>query len=104
MHRPRATDRKALTSGWNIRAARFARSDHDVTPSRRAVVAKRNGIILENGTGGDLDVRTYYKAYPTQDVMGLLFGIMQGQVSEWVRQLVEMFGGNMRFDAIVAKR
>jgi hypothetical protein len=29
----------------------------------------------------------YYKAYPTQDVMGLLFGITQGQVSEWVRQL-----------------
>ena len=29
----------------------------------------------------------YYKAYPTQDVMGLLFGITQGQVSEWVRRL-----------------
>jgi hypothetical protein len=31
----------------------------------------------------------YFKAYPTQDVMGLLFGITQGQVSEWVRQLIE---------------
>jgi hypothetical protein len=34
----------------------------------------------------------YYKAYPTQDVMGLLFGITQGQVSEWVRQLTAVVG------------
>lgn len=34
----------------------------------------------------------YYKAYPTQDVMGLLFGITQGQVSEWVRQLTAAVG------------
>ncbi len=34
----------------------------------------------------------YFKAYPTQDVMGLLFGITQGQVSEWVRQLTEAVG------------
>ena len=32
----------------------------------------------------------YYKAYPTQDVMGLLFGITQGQVSLWVKILTEM--------------
>lgn len=29
----------------------------------------------------------YYKAYPTQDLMGLLFGFTQGQVSDWVRRL-----------------
>ena len=34
----------------------------------------------------------YYKAYPTQDVMGLLFGITQGQVSEWVGQLTAVVG------------
>ena len=34
----------------------------------------------------------YFKAYPTQDVMGLLFGITQGQVSEWVRQLTPVAG------------
>jgi hypothetical protein len=34
----------------------------------------------------------YYKAYPTQDVMGLLFGITQAQVSEWVRQLTAVVG------------
>lgn len=34
----------------------------------------------------------YFKAYPTQDVMGLLFGITQGQVSEWVRQLTTVAG------------
>jgi hypothetical protein len=34
----------------------------------------------------------YYKAYPTQDVMGLLFGITQGQVSDWVRQLTAVVG------------
>lgn len=34
----------------------------------------------------------YYKAYPTQDVMGLLFGITQGQVSDWVRRLTDRVG------------
>lgn len=34
----------------------------------------------------------YFKAYPTQDVMGLLFGITQGQVSEWVRVLTPVVG------------
>ena len=34
----------------------------------------------------------YYKAYPTQDVMGLFFGITQGQVSEWVGQLTAVVG------------
>ena len=34
----------------------------------------------------------YYKAYPTQDVMGLLFGITQGQVSDWVGQLTAVVG------------
>lgn len=29
----------------------------------------------------------YYKAYPTQDLMGLLFGFTQGQVSYWVGRL-----------------
>jgi hypothetical protein len=34
----------------------------------------------------------YYKAYPTQDVMGLLFGITQGQVSAWVGRLTARVG------------
>jgi hypothetical protein len=34
----------------------------------------------------------YFKAYPTQDVMGVLFGITQGQVSEWVRVLTAVVG------------
>jgi hypothetical protein len=34
----------------------------------------------------------YYKAYPTQDVMGLLFGITQGQVSDWVKRLTAVVG------------
>ena len=34
----------------------------------------------------------YYKAYPTQDVMGLLFGLTQGQISDWVRRLTELAG------------
>ena len=32
----------------------------------------------------------YYKAYPTQDVMGLLFGLTQGQVSHWVGRLTTL--------------
>jgi hypothetical protein len=34
----------------------------------------------------------YYKAYPTQDVMGLLFGLTQGQISDWVRRLTALAG------------
>lgn len=37
----------------------------------------------------------YYKAYPTQDVMGLLFEITQGQVSDWVKRLTHMVGQMM---------
>ena len=37
----------------------------------------------------------YYKAYPTQDLMGLLFGITQGQVSDWVGRLTKAVGGLM---------
>lgn len=32
----------------------------------------------------------YYKACPTQDVMGLLFGLTQGQVSHWVGRLTTL--------------
>jgi hypothetical protein len=34
----------------------------------------------------------YDKAYPTQDLMGLLFGFTQGQVSDWVRRLTAAVG------------
>lgn len=34
----------------------------------------------------------YYKAYPTQDVMGLLFGITQGQVSDGVGRYTAVMG------------
>jgi hypothetical protein len=34
----------------------------------------------------------YFKAYPTQGVMGLLFGITLAQVSEWVRVLMTVVG------------
>ena len=34
----------------------------------------------------------YYKAYPTQDLMGLLFGFTQGQVSDWVGRLTAAVG------------
>lgn len=32
----------------------------------------------------------YFKAYPTQDLMGLLFGLTQGQVSLWVGRLTPL--------------
>ena len=34
----------------------------------------------------------YYKAYPTQDVMGWLFGLQQSSVSEWVGRLTAVVG------------
>ena len=34
----------------------------------------------------------YDKAYPTQDLMGLLFGFTQGQVRDWVRRLTAAVG------------
>lgn len=32
----------------------------------------------------------YYKAYPTQDVMGVWFGLTQGQISDWVHRLTAL--------------
>lgn len=34
----------------------------------------------------------YYKAYPIQDVMGLLFGLSQSSVSDWVGRLTQLAG------------
>lgn len=32
----------------------------------------------------------YYKAYPMQDVMGIWFGLTQGQISDWVKRLTAL--------------
>jgi IS5 family transposase len=68
---------------WSsVRAAKTAAG----TPRQRQPGGGRKGC-LESAEQKLFFILLYYKAYPTQDVMGLLFGITQGQVSEWVRQL-----------------
>ena len=37
-------------------------------------------------------ILVYYKAYPTQDIMAILFGITQGQISDWVGRLTRLVG------------
>src|SRR5258708_39595634 len=60
-------------------------------PRQRQPGGGRKGC-LASGQQKLFFILLYYKAYPTQDVMGLLFGITQGQVSEWVRQLTAVVG------------
>jgi len=55
-------------------------------PRQRQPGGGRKGC-LETAAQKLFFILFYYKAYPTQDVMGLLFGITQGQVSEWVKRL-----------------
>jgi hypothetical protein len=73
---------------WSrVRAAKTAAG----APRQRQPGGGRKGCLV----GAELKlffILLYYKAYPTQDVMGLLFGITQGQVSEWVRQLTTVVG------------
>jgi hypothetical protein len=38
-------------------------------------------------------ILVYYKVYPTQRFMGVLFGLTQGQISEWVQRLTAALDG-----------
>jgi hypothetical protein len=61
------------------------------TPRQRQPGGGRKGTL----TTAELKlffILFYYKAYPTQDLMGLLFGFTQGQVSAWVRRLTAAVG------------
>lgn len=61
------------------------------TPRQRQPGGGRKGAL----TTAELKlffILFYYKAYPTQDLMGLLFGFTQGQVSAWVRRLTAAVG------------
>ena len=70
-----------------IRAAQTAAG----TARRRRPGGGRKGC-LDSAEQKLFFILLYFKAYPPQDVMGLLFGITQGQVSEWVRQLTRCRG------------
>jgi hypothetical protein len=73
---------------WStIRATKTAAG----TPRQRRVGGGRKGCLVR-AEQKLFFILLYYKAYPTQDVMGLLFDITQGQVSEWVRQLTAVVG------------
>ena len=68
---------------WStMRAAKTAAG----TPRQRQPGGGRKGCLV-SAEQKLFFILLYYKSYPTQDVMGLLFGITQGQVGEWVRQL-----------------
>ena len=61
------------------------------TPRQRQPGGGRKGCLV-TAEQKLFFILLYYKAYPTQDVMGLLFGITQGQVSEWVKRLTATVG------------
>ena len=61
------------------------------TPRQRQPGGGRKGCLV-TAEQKLFFILLYYKAYPTQDVMGLLFGITQGQVSEWVKRLTALVG------------
>lgn len=61
------------------------------TPRQRQPGGGRKGA-LDTAEVKLFFILFYYKAYPTQDLMGLLFGFTQGQVSDWVRRLTAAVG------------
>jgi len=71
-------------------AARAAKTAAGTTRQRRPG-GGRKGCLL-SAEQKLFFILLYFKAYPTQDVMGLVFGITQGQVSEWVGQLTTVAG------------
>jgi|ERR1041385_3897680 hypothetical protein len=105
LERARSTDRlmKATTSltvvEFQALAARFAPLWQTIQEAKTAA-GKPRQRQPGGGRKGVLDrpeeklffILLYYKAYPTQDVMGLLFGIQQSQVSEWVKRLTSAVG------------
>lgn len=64
------------------------------TPRQRQPGGGRKGA-LASAEWKLFFILLYYKAYPTQDLMGLLFGFTQGQVSAWVGRLTRVVGGLM---------
>jgi DDE superfamily endonuclease/Helix-turn-helix of DDE superfamily endonuclease len=65
---------------------RLARQTATGTPRQRQPGGGRKSI-LATAQAKLFFILFYYKAYPTQDLMGLLFGFTQGQVSSWVGRL-----------------
>src|SRR6266404_1376576 len=71
-------------------AARAAKTAAGTARQRRPGGGRKRCLV--SGVQNLFFILLYFKAYPTQDVMGLLFGITQAQVSEWVRQLTAVVG------------
>jgi hypothetical protein len=77
-----------FTAAWS--AVRFAKTAAGTARQRRPGGGRKGCLV--SAEQKLFFILLYYKAYPTQDVMGLLFGITQAQVSEWVRQLTAVVG------------
>ena len=67
----------------------YARRNMDGQPRQRARGGGRRGA-LPDAAHKLLFILIYFKAYPTQDLMGVIFDLSQPQVCEWVHRLTPL--------------
>ncbi len=62
------------------------------TPRQRASGGGRKAVL---GTAADqmLLILFYFRHYPTQEVLGFLFGFSQAQANEWIQRLTPILNG-----------
>ena len=72
-----------------LAAARLERR-HDGQPRQRAFGAGGETSKLPTASAKLLFLLFYFKCYPLQEVMGLLFGLSQPQACEWIKKLTPL--------------
>ena len=63
---------------------------HDGLPRQRAFGAGGETSKLPTAAAKLLFILFYFKCYPLQEVMGLLFGLSQPQACEWIKKLTPL--------------
>ena len=63
---------------------------HDGLPRRRAYGAGGETSKLPTAAAKVLFILFYFKCYPLQEVMGVLFGMSQPQACEWIKRLTPL--------------
>ena len=85
-------------------AAARAERTHDGGVRQRAYGAGADQSKLPTTRHKLLFILFYFKSYPTQEVMGVFFGISQPQVGEWVRRLTPLLGAVLGREMLLPAR
>jgi len=84
----------ALLKGFEkVRKEQWEQAESErATPRERAAGGGRKGVL---GTSADqlLFILFYFRHYPTQEVLGFLFGFSQPQANGWIQRLTPTLNG-----------